>query len=98
MAGGGADPEGAAFGRVVAKVPARRCPEAVDRLVALYREERRPDEDLAGFMRRADIAQLKGALADLEALSEETADTSDFIDLAEDKVFTPEVLDGECSA
>ena len=67
MAGGGADEEGAAFGRIVAKVPARRCPEAVDRLVALYREERQVDESLAAFMRRADIARLKGALSDLES-------------------------------
>jgi sulfite reductase (NADPH) hemoprotein beta-component len=98
MAGGGADDEGAAFGRIVAKVPARRCPEAVDRLVAVYREERQADESLAAFLRRADLARLKGALSDLEALTEETAETSDFIDLAEDKAFTPEVLDGECSA
>ena len=98
MAGGGADAEGASFGRIVAKVPARRCPEAVDRLVALYRAERQPDEDLAAFMRRADIARLKGALSDLETLTAETAEVSDFIDLAEDKAFTPEVLDGECSA
>ena len=98
MAGGGADAEGAAFGRIVAKIPARRCPEAVDRLVAIYREERQPDEALASFMRRADPARLKSALSDLEAISEETAAASDFIDLAEDKVFTPEVLDGECSA
>jgi sulfite reductase (ferredoxin) len=98
MAGGGADAEGAAFGRIVAKVPARRCPEAVDRLVALYRAERQADEDLAAFMRRADVARLKAALSDLEAISEDTAEASDFIDLAEDKAFTPEVLDGECSA
>ena len=49
-------------------------------------------------MRRADLARLKGALSDLETLTEETADASDFIDLAEDHAFTPEVLDGECSA
>ena len=49
-------------------------------------------------MRRADTARLKAALADLEAITEETADPADFIDLAEDKAFAPEVLDGECSA
>jgi sulfite reductase beta subunit-like hemoprotein len=98
MAGGGADAEGAAFGRIVAKVPARRCSEAVDRLVGLYRAERQEDESLAAFMRRADVAQLKAALSDLEALSEETAGASDFIDLAEEHAFTPEVMDGECSA
>jgi sulfite reductase beta subunit-like hemoprotein len=98
MAGGGADANGAAFGRIVAKVPARRCPEAVDRLVALYQTERHADEGLAAFLRRADLASLKAALADLESLTEDTADPLDFIDLAEDKAFAPEVLDGECSA
>jgi sulfite reductase (ferredoxin) len=98
MAGGGADANGAAFGRIVAKIPARRCPEAVDRLVALYQLERHEGEGLAAFMRRADLAGLKAALADLETLTEDTAEPSDFIDLAEDKAFAPEVLDGECSA
>lgn len=98
MAGGGADAEGAAFGRIVAKIPARRCPEAVDRLVALYQAGRRADEGLAAFMRRADLAGLKAALSDLESLTADTAEASDFIDLAEEKVFAPEVLDGECSA
>jgi sulfite reductase beta subunit-like hemoprotein len=98
MAGGGADAEGAAFGRIVAKIPARRCPEAVDRLVALYRAERSAGEGLAAFMRRTDVATLKAALADLESLTEATAQPADYIDLAEDTAFAPEVLDGECSA
>jgi sulfite reductase beta subunit-like hemoprotein len=98
MAGGGADAEGSAFGRVVAKVPARRCTEVVDRLVALFTRERRDDEGLAQFMRRADISHLKAALADLEVIDEASAQPTDYIDLAEDKAFAPEVLDGECSA
>lgn len=98
MAGGGADADGAAFGRIVAKIPARRCPEAVDRLVALYRRERRTDEGLAAFMRRADLPVLKAALSDLESITEHTAEPADYIDLAEQHEFTPEVLDGECSA
>jgi sulfite reductase beta subunit-like hemoprotein len=98
MAGGGADADGAAFGRIVAKVPARRCPEAVDRLVAIFTAERQDDEGLAAFMRRADLGRLKAALSDLESLTEDSADASDFIDLAEDKAFAPEVLEGECSA
>jgi sulfite reductase (NADPH) hemoprotein beta-component len=98
MAGGGADADGAAFARVVAKVPARRCPEVVDRLVAMYRAERAADETLAAFLRRADAARLKAALADLEALTEQTASPDDYVDLGEDAAFSPEVLDGECSA
>ena len=44
MIGGGVDAEGASFGRIAAKVPARRVPEAMERLIALYRAERRADE------------------------------------------------------
>ncbi len=98
MVGGGADAEGAAFGRIVAKIPARRCTEAVDRLVALYRDERHADEGLAAFMRRADAGRVKATLSDLETMTEETAQPADYVDLAEDKAFAPEVLDGECSA
>ena len=98
MAGGGADADGAAFGRIVAKVPARRGPEVVDRLVALYRAERADGEAFAPFLRRIDPPRLKATLADLEHLTEETALPEDFIDLAEEAAFAPEVLDGECSA
>ncbi len=98
MVGGGADGEGASFGKVVAKIPARRGPEAVERLVELYQAERRAGERLADFFRRADVARVKGALADLERLTDADARPEDFIDLAEDHEFTPEVMDGECSA
>jgi sulfite reductase (NADPH) hemoprotein beta-component len=40
MVGGGIDTGGARFGRLAAKLPARRVPEAVERLVALYAAER----------------------------------------------------------
>jgi sulfite reductase (NADPH) hemoprotein beta-component len=98
MVGGGADGEGASFGRVAAKIPARRAPEAVDRLVGLYQAERRDGERLADFFRRAELAQVKEVLSDLERLTDADARPEDFIDLAEDHAFTPEVMDGECSA
>jgi sulfite reductase beta subunit-like hemoprotein len=98
MVGGGADGEGASFGRVAAKIPARRAPEAVDRLVDLYRTERRDGERLAEYFRRADLTRVKSVLADLERLTEADALPEDFIDLAEDHEFAPEVMDGECSA
>ena len=98
MAGGGTDPDGSSFGRIIGKIPARRCPEAVDRLVALYAAERSEGEPLAAFMRRADPARLKRALQDLEELTEASATAEDFIDLGEAHAFAPEVMDGECSA
>ena len=84
MVGGGADGDGASFGRVAAKIPARRAPEAVDRLVATVQTERRDGERLADFYRRADLAHVKDALSDLERLTDADARPEDFIDLAED--------------
>ena len=98
MVGGGVDGGGATFGRIAAKIPARRAPEAVDRLVDLYRAEHRDGERLFDFFRRADLAHVKRTLADLESLTEAEARPDDFIDLAEDKEFAPEVMEGECSA
>ena len=42
--------------------------------------------------------KVKALLADLEKLTPEAATETDFIDLAEDHAFNPEVMDGECSA
>jgi hypothetical protein len=70
----------------------------VNRLVDLYRTERRENERLADFFRRTDLARVKAVLADLEKLTEADAQPSDFVDLAEDQEFAPVVMDGECSA
>jgi len=98
LVGGSADGDAASFGRVAAKIPARRAPEAVDRLVELYAAERREGERLTDFFRRADIGRVKDALSDLEKLTAADALPEDFIDLAEDQEFAPVVMDGECSA
>jgi sulfite reductase (NADPH) hemoprotein beta-component len=98
MVGGGAGDGTTTFGRLAAKVPARRCADAVDRLVQLYRDSRAPDESPIGFFRRVDLAVVKSALADLERMAPEEASAEDFIDLAETSAFQPEVMEGECSA
>ena len=98
MVGGGVGAEGAAFGRHVATVPARRSFEALERLIQLYRREAAPEETALTFFRRAEAPALKAVLADLEKLAPEAATDTDFIDLAEDHAFNPEVMDGECSA
>jgi sulfite reductase (NADPH) hemoprotein beta-component len=97
MAGGGVHPDGATFGRVVAKIPARRAPAALERLARLFAAERRGDETAAAFFNRTEFARLKALLADLEPLTAETAKDDDFIDLAETTQFTPETMEGECA-
>ena len=98
MIGGGNGQDSASFGRLTAKIPARRVPEAVDRLLRLYQDERTTGETAPAFFQRLDVAQARAALADLEKMTPEDALPADFIDPGEDHAFNPEVMDGECSA
>jgi sulfite reductase beta subunit-like hemoprotein len=98
MVGGGAHDGGASFGRLAAKIPARRIPETVERLIGLYAREKREDESAIAFFQRVDLEVVKTTLADLERLQAGDAAAADFIDLGEANEFAPEVMDGECSA
>jgi sulfite reductase (NADPH) hemoprotein beta-component len=98
LVGGGTAGDVTTFGRHAATVPARRAFDAVERLIDLYRQEGAPDETPLAFFRRVEVPRVKAALADLEKLAPEAASDTDFIDLAEDHAFNPEVMDGECSA
>jgi len=98
MVGGGAHDRGAAFGRLAAKIPARRIPQVVERLIDLYAKDRLPGETATEFFGRIELDVVKARLADLETLRPGDAVPTDFIDLAEAAEFAPEVMDGECSA
>jgi sulfite reductase beta subunit-like hemoprotein len=97
MVGGGVSIDGATFGRLAAKIPARRGPQAAERLAEFYAAERQGDESAATFFNRIDITRVKALLADLEPLTPEQAKPEDFIDLAEDHAFAPETSEGECA-
>jgi len=97
MVGGGVVESRARFGRLAAKVPARRVPEVLERLVALYELDRENGESATAFFGRIDLARVKNALADLEQMDENTADALDYIDLGEDTEFRPETQEGECA-
>ena len=77
---------------------ARRVPEVLARLIALYRAERREDEDARAYFRRVEVAQVKAVLHDLEELTPETAEAADYVDLGESTSFRPDVQQGECAA
>ena len=98
MLGGGVDENGAQFGRISAKVPARRMTQVVDRLLGLYRDEKQDGEKPEAFFRRVDAAKVKALLVDLETMTVADAVPQDFIDLAEDREFVPEIMDGECAS
>src|SRR3954470_6360781 len=98
LVGGGAQDRGVSFGRLAAKIPARRIADAVERLIDLYARERGVDETAAAFFARVDIDIVRTTLADLERLQPGDALAADFVDLGDDNEFVPEVMDGECSA
>jgi sulfite reductase (NADPH) hemoprotein beta-component len=98
MVGGGADGDGVRFARLAAKIPARRMTEALERLIALYGEERMPGESATSFFMRVDVERVKQTLADLEKMTIAETIPEDFVDLAETSDFKPEVQEGECSA
>jgi sulfite reductase beta subunit-like hemoprotein len=98
MVGGGTEHGGASFGRLAAKIPVRRIPEAVDRLIEMYARDKQPGESATDFFGRVSVERVRLTLADLERLRAEDALPADFVDLAESAEFAPEVMDGECSA
>jgi sulfite reductase (NADPH) hemoprotein beta-component len=98
MVGGGVSEQGATFGRLAAKVPARRIPEVVERLIDLYASDRRPGESATDFFERVDVERVKRVLIPLEQFTAEDAVPDDYVDLAEAGEFAPVVMEGECSA
>ncbi len=98
MVGGGPDGDDMRFARLAAKVPARRMTAALERLIELYLEDRRPDESATAFFMRVDVARVKDVLSDLESMTGATARPDDYVDLAETTEFNPEIQEGECSA
>jgi sulfite reductase beta subunit-like hemoprotein len=95
--GGGIDAERTTFGRLAAKVPARRAPLALERLVRLYAAEKAEGQTALDFFRRLEVSRVKALLVDLEALTSATAQPDDYVDLAETTPFRPETTDGECA-
>jgi sulfite reductase beta subunit-like hemoprotein len=98
MVGGGSTDTGAAFGRVVSKVPVRRLSAAIDRLLTLYQERRTPGESLGAFFRRIPAAIATDAVKDLAELSQQETTADDYVDLGETQAFETVVMDGECAS
>jgi sulfite reductase (NADPH) hemoprotein beta-component len=98
LVGGGPTETGVDFGRLAAKVPARRLSETLERLLRLYRTERHPGENATDFFRRVTVERVKAVIGDLERMTAADAVPDDFIDLAESTEFNPEIQEGECSA
>jgi sulfite reductase (ferredoxin) len=92
--GGGVDENGAYFGRQVVKLVARRVPEAVVRLLALYEAERTEGETPKAFFKRVDGKKAVAALGDLTTGFQ----SGEEADIGETVGFQVAVGEGECAA
>ena len=88
--GGGIRADGADFGRLVGKVPARRAAATLERLLDLYIREGGTSH---AFWASVPIEKLRALIADLSELRDTDATEDDFVDLGETTAF--EIIDGE---
>jgi sulfite reductase (ferredoxin) len=95
--GGGFDDDGARFGRQVVKVPARRVPEAMARLLKLYAAERAEGDTPDRFFRDLAGPRVEALLHDLVALDADTPDDI-FLDIGQAQGFHVAIGEGECAA
>jgi hypothetical protein len=96
--GGGVDGQGAHFGARSVKIPARRVPEALTRLLALFSDQRRDDESALAFFRRVEPERIGTLLADLTELDPATLQPEDYQDLGTGVPFELEAGEGECAS
>jgi len=97
LVGGHLEGSEARFGAPVGKVPSRRIPEAVTRLVALYLAERVVGEPAGPFFARA-LDRARETVAPFEDLRLEDATADDFIEPGSAEAFLVDVKAGECAA
>jgi sulfite reductase (ferredoxin) len=81
--GGGIDANGARFGRLVTKIPVRRLPQAVERLIGLYTSDKKDGEKPDDFFGRVATDRVRQTLSGLEEMSAADATADDFFDLDE---------------
>jgi len=86
------------FGRAVARVPARWAPQALARVLALYRDERREGESFRAFVARVGVERFRDALAPLQRTPSYEEAPELYRDLGADgDLFRAEIGPGECA-
>jgi sulfite reductase beta subunit-like hemoprotein len=91
-------PIGSRFGRLVGKVPARRVPAMIDRILGLWERERLAAETLDAFLVRVPVEVVKTAIGELFEIDEPSATDADFIDPGQDEAFSVSEGEAECAA
>jgi sulfite reductase (NADPH) hemoprotein beta-component len=81
--GGGIGPDGARFGRLVTKIPVRRMPVVLERLIRLYDAEKRDGERPDDYFARVPLDQVRSVVGELDEMTVAEASDADFFDLDE---------------
>ncbi len=96
---GGSTKEGEArFGVPVIALPARRVPDAMKKLVALFKKDKQGAEKFGDYLVRAGKERLKQELAEFTQLPPYDQDPSLYFDWGDTSEFKAEIGQGECAA
>jgi sulfite reductase beta subunit-like hemoprotein len=93
--GGGIRPDGADFGKLVAKIPARRVGDALERLLDFYIASGGTSHK---FWHTVPLDTVKALIADLTEINDTNATELDFVDHGEATAFEVVTGEGECAA
>jgi len=72
--------------------------QALERLVAMYTEEKQAGETPLAFFSRIEPAKVGARIKDLSELDAAAAKAEDFVDFGENKAFEVVEMEGECAA
>lgn len=95
--GGRVGEDGMRIGQPIMKVPARRVPEAVLRLLQWFKAERHEGEEFGDFAERRGAGAVRELLKDLTRIPGFEEDPSNFVDWDATRMFILERGEGECA-
>ena len=97
MLGGNAQGEGR-LGKLTMKIPARYVPDAVEKLVGAYVEQRNEGEKFASWTSRVGQPHVQEILAEYKIMPEFNKDPMAYVDWGQSKFFTLDDMgEGECA-
>lgn len=98
MLGGNATADDARLAKVTMKVPARYIPDAIERLIGAYVQERSAGERFASWTARVGTPHVQELLAEYKVVPEFTQDPMAYVDWGQSKFFTLDDMgEGECA-
>lgn len=95
---GGEQAENArSYGLAVGKVPSKKAPELVEKLLEVYRAQAEEKESFAVFVRRLGKERIKEIMAEFDLLPDFDEDAGYYVDWLQDREFSLQSGTGECA-